>query len=123
MSDWLWLDDLRAPPDSYRYWAKTYDEAVYYLETCNIEHCSLDHDLADEHYKSNDRTSYRERTGYDVLLWMAETGKWCPDITIHTMNIVGRMDMVRLLDRHAPEHIAWRTIFAPIEPAEHEGES
>lgn len=128
--DWLWLDDLRPPPDGYRYWAKTVADAILYLETGAIVHCSLDHDLAEEHLAfagygegALDRSRYVEKTGYAVLEWMHEHNKWCPDITIHTMNPVGRRDMVNLIQGRAPAHIVWRVRMAPIEPAEHEGES
>jgi hypothetical protein len=124
---WLWLDDVRRPPSNYEWWAKTVDEAIEYLSTGKVTHCSLDHDLADEHYKSIggygeaalDRSRYKERTGYDVIRWMVETGNWCADITIHTMNPAGRRDMTNLLANRAPEHVVWRVRMAPCpEPSE-----
>jgi len=115
----LWLDDIRPKPSTYTIWAKTADEAIGYLNSGNVRHCSLDHDLADEHYvvvdgvQTVDRSSHKEKTGYHVLLWMAEHDKWCPDITIHTMNPTGRKDMLMFLERHAPEHVNYRWIYPP----------
>lgn len=114
----LWLDDLRPIPPGYTIWAKTVAEAIAVLNEGHVLHCSLDHDLADEHMEDAlsgyhdefgvPRHRYRERTGYDVIAWMVEHDRWCPDITIHTHNPVGRKDMANLLQGRAPAMVAWR---------------
>lgn len=109
----LWLDDKRPAPWGYDLTAKTADEAIYLLETHGpaIEHCSLDHDLADEHYMSaevDDRRQYREKTGYSVLDWMHETGRWCRDITVHSLNPRGSEDMMTKLRNAAPDWVTFR---------------
>lgn len=53
------------------------------------------------------RDSFKEKTGYDVLLYMAENNKWVKDITIHSLNPVGRADMMRFLKRHAPDGVTF----------------
>jgi hypothetical protein len=114
----LWLDDLRPMPDGYQVWAKTVREALAVLRFGKVLRCSLDHDLCDEHMRDAingyhdefgvPRDRYKERTGYDVLLWMAEHDRWCPDITVHTHNPVGERDMTNLLRGRAPASVQWR---------------
>jgi hypothetical protein len=91
----VWLDDTRdAPPGWMR--AFTPEEVIGLLRLGKVTELSLDHDLGLD-------TAERERTGYDVLLWLeAEVGcgRWTgplPGITIHTGNPVGRARMVRVL--------------------------
>lgn len=91
----VWLDDTReAPPGWVR--AFTPEEVIEHLRLGRVTELSLDHDLGLD-------TAERDRTGYDVLLWLeAEvgTGRWTrplPGITIHTGNPVGRERMVRVL--------------------------
>lgn len=110
----LWLDDERKPPTFsdcgiHWTWAKTYDEAVEILKTKTIVFASLDHDLSDEHYQAfhkarlsgqpMDTSSCKEKTGYDVLLWMLENDIWPKQgVRIHTMNTVRKpimLDMVQ----------------------------
>src|SRR5271155_3815583 len=94
----LWLDDRRKPPWGYDLHAKTYEECVEMLERYGdqIVHVSLDHDLYDEHYEPEptgympapplNRSKYKEKTGYAVVEWMVETGRWVLDISVHTLN-------------------------------------
>jgi hypothetical protein len=117
----LWLDDKRKPPWGYDLWAKTAKEAIAMLEEHGdkIEHCSLDHDLADEHYKDLfdsepdaeiNRSVFVEQTGYAVLEWMHETGRWTADISVHTLNPKGGQDMMRKLESRAPSHVKFRRV-------------
>lgn len=114
----VYLDDVRrAPPGWQR--AYTADECIEALRSGNVEELSLDHDLAAEHYdESNwqridthgytgslDRANYKEKTGYAVVEWMIENGVWPKLVILHTMNPVGRDNMRRAIERHAPEHV------------------
>ena len=67
----VWLDDLRdAPPGWVR--VTTPEEAIALLETGDVTEISLDHDLGLV-------DGERERTGYDVLLWLERDvaeGRW-----------------------------------------------
>lgn len=86
MSRSVWLDDERKRPLEFDVWVKTADAAIAELEAGGVTTISLDHDLAWEHYEtaceayrddgSLDRSRFRERTGYDVVLWMAEHNVW-----------------------------------------------
>lgn len=117
----LWLDDKRKPPWGYDLWAKTVKEAIAMLEEHGdaIVHCSLDHDLADEHYKQLfdgededpvDRSVFVEQTGYAVLEWMHEHGRWTADISVHTLNPKGGEDMMRKLRVSGPSHVKFRRV-------------
>lgn len=117
----LWLDDLRPIPDGYDVWAKTADEAIEILKAGDIVHCSLDHDLAEEHYSQPmgysdpplNRSAFKEKTGYAVVEWMHETGNWCPDISVHTMNPQGGQDMLNKLQGRAPDYVTYRRVAPP----------
>ena len=58
----VWLDDRRAAPKG---WVRvrTPEEAIELLRAGGVEELSLDHDLGLG-------VGARERTGYDVLLWL-----------------------------------------------------
>ena len=94
----LYLDDLRKPSDTYpndNDWVlvTTVAEAIQHLETGNVKHISLDHDLGDD-----DEIG----TGYDVVLWIEENvalaGFNPPKISIHSANPVGRAKMQKGID-------------------------
>lgn len=98
----LWLDDdpARKPPsfsdcELHWTWAKSYEEAIEALKTGTVVFTSLDHDLCDAHYfayflametgQPLDTSVCKEKTGYDVLLWMQENNVWPKDgVRIHT---------------------------------------
>ena len=63
----VWLDDIRPAPPG---WRRCYTpaEVIELLQTDEVTEVSLDHDLG-----LTDGT--REQTGYDVLLWIATTGR------------------------------------------------
>jgi len=54
----LWVDDVRDPPSSNWVWAKTYNEAVCFLDFFPVAEVSLDHDLGPG------------KTGYDLAVYM-----------------------------------------------------
>lgn len=120
----LWLDDERKPPTFsdcgiFWTWIKTVDEAIEILKTKTVEFCSLDHDLAYEHYhefilsqqenREFDRTKFKEKTGYDILLWMESNNIW-PNagIRIHTMNTVGKLTMLSVVQNHYGRLFQWQ---------------
>ena len=120
----LWLDDFRHPPFGYDLWAKTYQEAIDLLDPGEhvISHCSLDHDLADEHYEHANtvdpipRGLYKEKTGYAVLEWMRDKGIWVPSIYVHTLNEMGASEMLQFIREHAPAHVKYQRT-KPRDPA------
>lgn len=108
MATHIYLDDIRPAPDGWTL-VKDFDECVAALQN-GCDYLSLDHDLAEEHYVESTgymgQPVYRERTGYDVCLWMVQNQVWPRiSITLHTANPVGRRAMRQLLVRHKPEHV------------------
>ena len=112
----LWLDDVRTPPADGWIWVKTADEAIEKLKTGNVTFASLDHDLADEQYPWNailginphewfyhmDKypISFKEKTGYDVILWMEENNVWpSHGVKCHSQNPVGRKRINTVIEK------------------------
>ncbi|HEX7955955.1 MAG TPA: cyclic-phosphate processing receiver domain-containing protein [Pyrinomonadaceae bacterium] len=71
--------------------------AVRWLAEREYRAVLLDHDLAEEHYFSNEPDD--ERTGYAVALWLAENPTAQRDalIVIHSLNYAGAQRMLRVL--------------------------
>lgn len=98
---YLWLDDERPIPKTFNdgnaELATTCEEAIdIILDANDGEICiNFDHDLA------------TEKTGYDLAKWLVEhqiTGYF----DVHTMNPIGRFNIVQLL-----EHYGWERIYFP----------
>lgn len=98
----LFVDDVRPLPvyipKEGTYIARTYDQAIEMLTAHQFEEVSLDHDIA-----SFDETG-RERTGYDIALWLAErkqNGKYVPPVVrCHSANPVGRANIEAVIKRY-----------------------
>lgn len=104
MKTFLFLDDLRDPWGPEWHLVKTYDECIAEIEAGGVEHLSLDHDLSELHYGGQLGV---EKTGYHVILWMAENKKWpSKTLVVHTMNPAGRERMVKTAQRYAPESLS-----------------
>lgn len=113
----LFLDDLRVPYNTFNYtkdsrysnlkWiiVRSYKEFVRTVETLGLpDLVSFDHDLADEHYDTLNKTDFislaeyylsddREMTGYDCAKWLCE---YCldneekfPEYLVHSWNAIG----------------------------------
>jgi hypothetical protein len=82
----VYLDDERLAPDG---WVQVRwpDEAIELLESGEVTHISLDHDLGDD-----DRG-----TGYDVVVWIEEATAVRhfdpPEIRVHSANSSARLKM------------------------------
>jgi hypothetical protein len=76
----VYLDDERNTPDG---WFRVYEphQAIGILESGNVTHISLDHDLGDDEGIG---------TGYDVILWIEEQVALSnfvpPRILVHSAN-------------------------------------
>jgi hypothetical protein len=101
MTKMLWVDDWREPPKDLMPIdiARSYDEAIKYLETFDYDVIYLDHDLGD--YSAEEG---RERTGYDIVLWLVErknAGHKVPtQYEFLTANPVGKRNMMETIDRY-----------------------
>ena len=85
----VWLDDERTAPEGWVH-ARTPEEAIELLRGGEVEELSLDHDLGLA-------VGERERTGYDVLLWLeaeVAAGRAQPPavMTLHSVGAVKRME-------------------------------
>jgi hypothetical protein len=82
----LWLDDLRPSPDDMWIVIRSYSNFVKCIEERGLpEFISFDHDLGEG------------PTGYDCAKWLVD--KEClVEYTVHSANIVGRSNIIGLLD-------------------------
>lgn len=95
----IFLDDERPVPTGWTGvgWPS---EVIGLLETGDVTHISLDHDLGDAEDAA--REGRTERTGYDVLVWLEERVFFdanfpVPVISIHSANAAGRERMQRAI--------------------------
>ncbi len=100
MNTKLFVDDIRSAPDKSWDIARSFIEAINLLTLNNYEVVSLDHDLGDINNAEG-----RERTGYDVLMWMLDrkyTGSaYVPEtVIVHTANPPARLKMQGIVDRY-----------------------
>lgn len=90
----IWLDDLRPAPAGY-IWCHSVNETKKLIEqyekTAVIELIDCDHDLGDFATDGGD--------GIKLLDWLLERGTLYP-IALHTMNPVGRDNMLRIINRY-----------------------
>ena len=88
----IWLDDIRPAPEGY-IWCKSVNSAKKVIESSRgvISLLDIDHDLGDYAYDGGD--------GIKLLDWLVETQRFYP-IHIHTMNPVGKENMIRLIRRY-----------------------
>lgn len=86
----LWVDDVREMPKDFDVWAKTYEEAIKYLQTGEVTKISLDHDLG------------TEKTGYDIAKFIRLSARYYKkfkrfDWIVHSKNPVGAMNIITAL--------------------------
>ena len=88
----IWLDYIRPAPEGY-IWCKSVNSAKKVIESARgvISLLDIDHDLGDYAYDGGD--------GIKLLDWLVETQRFYP-IHIHTMNPVGKENMIRLIRRY-----------------------
>lgn len=111
----LWLDDVRPAPSGWL-WVTNVIDAKSLLESGRVAVASLDHDLGacaacmngrtaeqwlDETRYTNAPHCSHVGTGYDLCLWMAETGHWPQDEpSVHSANPVGAERMRGVIRRY-----------------------
>ena len=91
----IWLDDIRKAPDGY-YHCHSVNEAKKKIFACEkesvvIDEINCDHDLGDYAYDGGD--------GIKLLDWLIERNTYYP-VILHTMNPVGRENMMREIGRY-----------------------
>ena len=87
------LDDRRYVPSNSRYnVARTYEDCIDYIRVFGkVDFISLDYDLGEE------------KTGFDVLVYMAENGIRVKHINIHSDHSVGVPKMREYAWKHFPD--------------------
>jgi hypothetical protein len=98
----LWLDDNRPCPFIGNWvHAKNYDEAKKIMLENEVQEAWLDHDLSQEHYEQANPEDYKEKTGYDFVLWMKENNMWpTKDCIVHSLNPIGAERMCEIIAEH-----------------------
>lgn len=93
----LWIDDVRTPPQGYMH-LKSVNDAIKFIKdhTREIDLISLDHDAGDYACDGGDYVN--------VLNWLEEQNL-SYRIHLHTMNPVGRENMLRII-----RHNDWRLV-------------
>ena len=96
----IWIDDCRPAPEGYK-WRKSVNSARRFIEemelmnkpfhSAPIEVIDIDHDAGDF---ASDGGDYIE-----LLKWLEATKRNYP-IRIHSMNVVGRMNMEAICHRN-----------------------
>ncbi len=92
----VYLDDVRDAPPGWRR-TKGVEETIELLRQKLVDNLSLDHDLGQAAYLGDYE---KEKTGYDVLLWLEQNPEYLPlSIIIHSMNPVGARRMKVVVDK------------------------
>lgn len=76
----LYLDDIRPTPEGFDFRAYTSTDAIFYIDSFDIDFISFDHDLGSED------------TGYKVACYIEQraiNGKKPPEYAVHSANPVG----------------------------------
>lgn len=92
----IWIDDIRTPPSKDWVWIKSVNTAKSYISMTSSYGVtdiilSVDHDAGDYASEGGDYI--------ELLDWLAETGRNYP-IHIHSMNVVGRENMQRIIRKN-----------------------
>lgn len=95
----FWLDDVRQAPPGY-VWVHSVNIMKTYIELCeknamDIDLLDLDHDMGDFEKDGGD--------GIKLIDWLIERETFYP-IKLHTMNPVGRMNMMLTISRYWPKN-------------------
>lgn len=91
----IWVDDIREAPEGY-VWARSVDEAIDAIRRAGIEGkeielLDLDHDAGDY---------YKDGGDYIRVLDFLEGKPFHGSVRIHSANVVGRENMMRICDRN-----------------------
>ena len=78
-------------------WAKSASVAISLLKTNEYDFILLDHDLEEEHYKTQ---FFGKGTGIEVVDFIVANTIPLKGAVVHSLNPVGRESMMRTLKRH-----------------------
>lgn len=122
----LFLDDVRQPYDDSWYVVRNFGDFQKYIDDykkqieCPEEPLivSLDHDLADDHYKGANvdfprYSEYTEKTGYDCAKYLVESGVIPVQVIVHSWNYYGSKNIENLLKPHTSVIVAPYDVLKP----------
>lgn len=123
----IWHDDIRKAPEGW-VWVRTNDEAKDLLMNAPepVGAISMDHDLGlhdmdpDEYVMMDGELAHAsflagrsEETGYHLVCWMCDQALVPPNVTIHSWNPVGAIDMAARLN-----YFGYDCVIKPFDPNE-----
>ena len=93
---YLWIDDIRKPPNLIYYWITSVNKAKNFIIDCEnnnkeIRLINMDHDSGDYFTDGGDYI--------ELLNWLEET-KRNYHIVLHTMNPVGKINMEAIIRKN-----------------------
>lgn len=104
----IWVDDVRPAPNGYR-WVKSVNEAIEVITNYEvmsrasggknyykIDLIDLDHDAGDFAGDGGDFIK--------ILDWLEATNRSYP-IRLHTMNVVGKQNMQRIIEKNGWQQV------------------
>lgn len=88
----LWIDDIRKPPSDYK-WITSVNDAIEFISSHqnDIELIDIDHDAGDYASQGGD---------YIAILDWLEINQLSYPIHIHSMNVIGVMNMRRIIKKN-----------------------
>lgn len=89
----IWIDDIRPVPNEEWYKVENYHQAIAaidYFNSCEngIDIISFDHDLGEK------------KSGYDIAKYLVEFNIHINRYDVHSMNPVGRDNIIQLLNHY-----------------------
>ena len=102
----MWLDDERPAPPGWVH-VRSVTAAKKLLLSGAVDEASLDHDLGMckaciKGFDGNSPHRRHRKSGYDLVLWMMDRRIWPAKVKVHSMNPVGRQNMLQVIERHKP---------------------
>lgn len=96
----IWIDDERKPSEYAKRSAEWIETARDYDEAIELLSASIINDVADETAVFFDHDLGTGKTGYDVAKWIVENEVPIKFFNVHSMNPVGRKNIVELLTHY-----------------------
>lgn len=111
----LWIDDMRQPPSEGWIWCRSVNDAIDFIEEIEYRFYNYKRIINSPYHQyweiklidiDHDAGEYAKYGGdyIELLNWLEETGRNYP-IHIHSMNVVGCMNMRRIIQRNGWKEI------------------
>lgn len=98
----IWVDDVRPMPEGYTHHAYSVDAAIMMLESAKelgekVDLIDLDHDASDYAKDGGDYINLLDYIEHFQKDWIDKMGT---KFRIHSMNVVGRQNMQRIIEKN-----------------------